>query len=433
MKYRYWIIALIVTGLTQAPVGAQSRVPPPLPEPIRSGQPGVAQPERYEVQTRGPVHEAFLEPTDTPPQPRLVPQPPPAAVQETPPQERPDGGVVWVSGYWAWDDERAQHVWVSGCWRVPPPGHVWLPGRWQQARGGWQWVPGAWMSAEEERVELLPPPPAPQPESAPQLAAGQIFVPGTWVFQDGRYSWRPGFPLDVPAGWVWSNARYLTTPAGALFVEGHWDLPVQERGLLFAPVAFRGPPTGYVPRYAIAADALLGALFVNARTNHYYYGDYFAPQYRQAGYVTWDQYRVRGIGVNPLYGYYSKHGGRGWAEKYQREYAARSAGRAPFDAAIPLDQFARQGGQLRRVAPDEWAYYQQTTRGYSEAAQHFARYEQEFVAGGQPLPDAPVALPFQPWAKGHPHGMPPGQAKKYQVPGFPVPGHDGKGKKKDKK
>ena len=44
------------------------------------------------------------------------------AVPELPPANKPDGpDVQWVPGYWAWDDERQDFIWVSGFWRVPPP------------------------------------------------------------------------------------------------------------------------------------------------------------------------------------------------------------------------------------------------------------------------------------------------------------------------
>ena len=49
--------------------------------PIRQDRPSQT-PTNYEVQTRGPVHEAFLEPTDTLPQPRAVRQPPPGEILE---------------------------------------------------------------------------------------------------------------------------------------------------------------------------------------------------------------------------------------------------------------------------------------------------------------------------------------------------------------
>src|ERR1051326_8529942 len=66
------------------------------------GQPGV------EVLTRGPVHEAFAETVTFDPQPGIVaPKSPPAAIEELPPDQKPEGAnVAWIPGYWAWDDER---------------------------------------------------------------------------------------------------------------------------------------------------------------------------------------------------------------------------------------------------------------------------------------------------------------------------------------
>jgi hypothetical protein len=423
MRIHHWLFFALATTLLPASASAQRGEPPPLPAPIRQDRAAPA--TGYEVQTRGPVHEAFLEPTETLPQPRVVRQQPPGEILEAPAEERPDNGVVWVSGYWAWDDETNRYVWVSGVWRVPPPDKVWLPGRWQNSGDGWQWVKGAWLSAEEEQMQLLPPPPPPQQERAPELATGQIFVPGTWVYRGSQYVWRPGFPLTIPAGWVWSNARYINTPAGSLFAEGYWDLPLQDRWLLFSPVVFPNAAVGrsiqYLPQYVVPAASLLGALFVNTRTSQYYFGDYFEPRYQQAGYVPWLQYRVRDGGMNPLFGYYRQYGERGWIESMQGLYAARYSGAAPRPARTwvqqedllrrhggreridqlavvsSLDQYAGYGKKLKKVAPDERTYYQQTAQGYAAAAQQFQRFEQEYIAQRRAVPVAPVIVPFQPW------------------------------------
>src|SRR5207248_1335851 len=86
--------------------------------------------------------------------------------------------------------------------------------------------------------------------------------------------------------WVWVSASYTWVPAGCIFVEGHWDYPLRERGLLFAPVAFAGqvaPATRYVPRYVVREECLLGSLFVRPTTHHYYFGDYFEQRYEKRG------------------------------------------------------------------------------------------------------------------------------------------------------
>src|SRR5262249_51477895 len=129
-------------------------------------------PAGVEVLARGPVHEAYADVVDTQPQPgRVVPQEPPAPIEEQPPAQKPDGeNVQWIGGYWNWDEERGQFVWVSGLWRVPPPGRQWTPGFWQKVEGGWQWISGHWAPAEQDQTTVLPPPPAPVVTAPPPPA-----------------------------------------------------------------------------------------------------------------------------------------------------------------------------------------------------------------------------------------------------------------------
>src|SRR3954466_104781 len=86
-----------------------------------------------QVLARGPIHEAFASPVVFNPTPGVVvPKPPPSTViEELPPEQRPQGAnVEWIPGYWAWDDERSDYIWVSGIWRDIPPGRQWVPGYW---------------------------------------------------------------------------------------------------------------------------------------------------------------------------------------------------------------------------------------------------------------------------------------------------------------
>ncbi len=110
-------------------------------EPIPSGPaigPAPAQQEGIEVLARGPIHEAFAEPVDNRPKPgRVVPKQPPDPIEELPPDQKPAGdNVQWLPGYWAWDDDRNDFIWVSGIWRNLPPGRQWAPGHWIEARHG---------------------------------------------------------------------------------------------------------------------------------------------------------------------------------------------------------------------------------------------------------------------------------------------------------
>jgi len=96
-----------------------------------------------QVLASGPIHEAFAQAVVLDPEPGIVaPKAPPALIDEIPPSQKPEGSVQWISGYWAWDDEMDQYIWVSGIWRVPPPDRQWVPGYWNPVRQGYQWIRG---------------------------------------------------------------------------------------------------------------------------------------------------------------------------------------------------------------------------------------------------------------------------------------------------
>src|SRR5439155_23678256 len=106
----------------------------------------------------------------------------------------------------------------------------------------------------------------------------------------------------IPAGYVW-------TPAGYIFVDGHWDYPLRDRGLLFAPVIvdrrYLGRPGWvYRPSYAVHDEFLQEALFVRLEYGHYYFGDYFDRRYERQGFVPWVDFRVGRQSYDPLYSYY---------------------------------------------------------------------------------------------------------------------------------
>src|SRR4029079_16485828 len=105
-------------------------------------------PEGVEVLARGPIHEAYATTTEQPAASPLLTKRPPDQVEELPPDQKPEGeNVQFIPGYWSYDEERADFVWISGFWRATPPGRVWVPGSWRQAVGGWQWTAGFWQEA----------------------------------------------------------------------------------------------------------------------------------------------------------------------------------------------------------------------------------------------------------------------------------------------
>src|SRR5262245_46505589 len=134
-----------------------------------------------EILTRGPVHEAFAVSLSVESKPGpIVRKQPPEPLEEEPPAQKPEGeDVQWIPGYWFWDDERNDFIWISGAWRVPPPHHQWVPGAWHQVDGQWQWTSGFWVPIETTTVDYLPDPP-PEPETAPATQSpgeGYAYVP----------------------------------------------------------------------------------------------------------------------------------------------------------------------------------------------------------------------------------------------------------------
>ncbi len=307
--------------------------------PVAQTQEATGQDNGVEVLARGPVHEAYAEPTSQRPTASpVVPRQPPEPIAELPPDQKPEGdNVQWMSGYWSWDDDRSDFIWISGFWRVPPPNEQWVPGHWGAANGGWQWTPGFWTVAGQNEVQYLPPPPEPLEAAAsvPAPEPTSVFVPGVWVWRD-RYFWRPGYWIGYRLGWVWIPAHYAWTPCGYVFVDGHWDYPLRARGLLFAPIyvargVYSQPDWYYTPRYVVQTDFLFGSLFVRADFGHYYFGDYFDPRYERRGFVPWIDYRIGRVGYDPLYAYYRHRFAedRNWDRDMRSLYAARFRGDAP--------------------------------------------------------------------------------------------------------
>src|ERR1043165_6602306 len=116
---------LIGAGLTISQEAPRVAFSEPVPAP---GQ----VPKGVEVMTRGPVHEAFASPVTEPKAAPQIAKKPPLPIDEMPPEERPEGEVVWIGGYWSWDDDRVDSLWVSGCWRAKPTGKEWVPGYWRE-------------------------------------------------------------------------------------------------------------------------------------------------------------------------------------------------------------------------------------------------------------------------------------------------------------
>ena len=298
-------------------------------------------PNGVEVLARGPVHEAFAEPAEQQPSANpIIERQPPAPIEELPPDQKPDGdNVQWIPGYWAYDDDRKDFIWISGFWRVPPPNRDWVPGNWRQVGTGYQWVGGFWSAQQNEgELDYLPQPPQPV-EIAPTIPApsvNHVYVPGCWVWRE-RYVWRPGFWIEHRPNWIWVPAHYTWTPAGYVFVDGYWDYPLADRGVLFAPVyvpqvVYVQPDYVYTPTYVVRDQCMYGALFVRRGYGCYYFGDYFEPRYRTVGFSAWCGPGGNGFAVtsrnyhyDPLFSYYSvaHRNDRYWSGGIQDVYVGR--------------------------------------------------------------------------------------------------------------
>jgi len=288
-----------------------------------------------EVLTRGPLHEAFAEVVQYDPEPGLtVPRKPPEPIEEVPPEQKPEGdGYEWIGGYWGWDEDRDGFVWISGVWRIPPPGTQWVPGYWTEVAGGWQWVSGYWAPLEgagEQQVEYLPQPPTSLEAgpSSPAPTDDYFWVPGCWLWYEGRYVWRAGYWAPARTSWVWVPARYVWTPSGCIYVPGHWDHTLLERGLSFCPVYFRRPVYlhagfRFTPRVVIYNDVLHRHLFCRPRYGHYYFGDYYASRYRGIGIFPWFTFYHSRYAYEPFYTYhrwYFHDREPGWDHRVHRWY-----------------------------------------------------------------------------------------------------------------
>jgi hypothetical protein len=294
--------------------------------------------------TRGPVHEAFASPTVADPKPGLVvPKPPPADIREQPPEYQPDGqNVQWFPGYWAWDEDRDDYIWISGAWRDPPPGKRWVPGYWAELNGGFQWVSGFWIDDQVEEMEYLKAPPA-SLEQGPTMASpgdDYFYIPGTWTYVNNDYQWSAGYYAPYREDWIYVQPHWVWTPRGYIFINGYWDWRVPRRGQIFAPiyvtsVVYQRPNYYYTPRCTINTSNLFVHLWVRDSYCHYYFGNYYGPTYAHRHFTPWCNYNSRPHCHDPLFTYCNVHYHRqginysqrmqGWHKHYDHHEHERPA------------------------------------------------------------------------------------------------------------
>ena len=313
-------VFILVIGLAvnrpSMQAGAVAVAPPELgPSELGNNANGEVRSD-VDVLARGPIHEAFAEQVNRDPRPsQVIPQQPPETIEELPPDFRPQGkNVIWIAGYWAWDDERQDFIWVSGLWRDVPPHRRWVPGYWNQSEPGYQWISGFWADVESEQLEYLEAPPASLEHGPSSAAPGDNYFwsPGCWVFRDALYHWRPGYWQPYRENWIWVPARYLWSPGGCIYVSGYWDYRVAYRGQLFAPAYFHHPVYArpgycYTPSHVITTAGFFLHLFVSLHDRHYYFGDYYGRHPAPGNFCSHAYFHRRGYGYDPLFVYYRHH------------------------------------------------------------------------------------------------------------------------------
>lgn len=380
------------------PQPGQDQADLPAPPPDSDGDPNT------ETYNRGPLHEAFAQPiANDPAESPVVAKQPPDPVNEAPPDEKPEGNdVEWIPGYWAWDDDLGNFLWVSGLWRDMPPGRQWIPGYWQEVEGGYRWIHGMWQAEETQELAYLPQPPASleQGPSSPQPDDNHFWIPGNWVYQNANYQWRPGYWSPFQENWVWIPAHYVLTPGGYVFVPGYWDYEFADRGMVFAPVAFASPPVAvYTPVVVVNTwQNFFVNLFVGPRRGAYFFGNYYGPTYVTAGIVPWYSFGSGRRVYDPLYVHYHHRYGdaftnrlHGWHDYYMTHQNMRPPvtmrQQQRFLAEHRNDQYAAHAAMAMRLrdvhkaehaAPFQFAKLSQEQRVMAHKnARQVAEFSQE--------------------------------------------------------
>jgi len=182
-----------------------------------------------------PIHEAFVMPVRDALPPLVIARAPPSSQQEQiPPQ--PISDAIWISGYWSWNENNGDFVWVCGVWRRPPADHQWIPGNWVQYQGAWTRESGFWSATPlENLVYIAKAPPASIADTIPASPGNNYFwIRGYWDYAQNNYQWLSGkWELSNP-DWVMTPAQYIWRASGYVFIPMYWDFALDLRGKAYS-------------------------------------------------------------------------------------------------------------------------------------------------------------------------------------------------------
>jgi hypothetical protein len=189
---------LSMPAAAQAPAAtdrpAIDAVPLP-PDPQPGGPTAGAATPRVRPLMEGPLHEAFLSPRKDQ-VPDHVDKAPPPPLSERPGIDPPSVTAEWIEGYWEWDAKKQDFVWVTGTWRVPPPGRFWVNGYWKRDAQGWYRVSGFWSERKTDRIDYRkngPPEERPDEEPGEPPTADCFYIPGQYYPDGDGVAWKKGF------------------------------------------------------------------------------------------------------------------------------------------------------------------------------------------------------------------------------------------------
>ncbi len=294
------------------------------PEPATSGvlstqTPAPPAPGTIRPLIEGPLHEAFLSPSRDR-DPKKIDKGPPAPIVERPGVEAPDASAQWIPGYWEFDTGRNDFLWVTGTWRVAPPGKFWVNGYWKRDSEGWARVGGFWSDRKTDRIDFRKVgPPAEHPDDQPGDAPNDqsFYVPGIYTTDGDGVKWKPGYWAKAIEGWSWVPAQWVKQPEGWVFQDGYWDRTLEDRGTLFTPAEVTGGSqnsTGdlvYAPVQQVSPQSynLLYGSLGRPYGSLYdgYPGCYYDPTGRYYGYASYGN-----IGLYSGYLGYPFYGGIGF-------------------------------------------------------------------------------------------------------------------------